>query len=69
MDWPQLDPGLANSTVDASDRLVQPLPPLGVALAVLSLDLDSGCASELVKESPMDSAIVCGVGADALNNT
>lgn len=69
MDWPQLDPGLANSTVDASDRLVQPLPPLAVALAVLSLDLDSGCASELVKESPMDSAIVCGVGADALNNT
>lgn len=65
VDWPQLVPGLANLTVDASDRLVQPLPPL----AVLSPDLDSGCASELVKESPTDSAIVCDVGVDALDNT
>lgn len=55
--------------MDASDRLVLPLPLLVVVLAALSPDLGSDCAAELAKESPTDSAIVCAVGADVLGNT
>lgn len=69
MDWLLHGSGLANSTVDASCRLVQSLQPLAVAPGALSLDLGSDCAAELVKVSPTDSAIVYGVGAGVLDNT
>lgn len=45
------------------------MPPSVVAPEALSPDLGSDCAAELAKESPTDSAIVCGVGGDVLGNT